>query len=278
MRAHLPPPTKDAGGREPRRVMIDSHTDPTLVARQIVDPVRDRLAEFLVREVMDVDFLGLSLGLPFLAGVLEFPHQLLLLRVHRHDRLLSLMKLEHLSVDVLELGVAIGMPRALPRLAIGLQAITREFQKRGDRAIRHGVVLSLKFFRQLARALARPTQRRLRMTARRRIDQRVKGCLQSRVDLGQLLATATRTPKPSGDRLTGMCPAMFQVTYPRGDRVPCQARGDGNGGDATPSQGHRFGGSPLSPHSLVHHRCQGQEFLSNPFRRGRVSHAPTMRG
>ncbi len=32
----------------------------------------------------------------------------------------------------------------------------------------------------------------------------------------------------------------------------------------------------MSPHPLVHHRGQGEEFRSNPFRRGRVLHAATM--
>src|SRR6516165_12383170 len=45
LRAHLPPPAQNAGGREPGRVMIDSDADPTLVARQVVDPIRNRLAE-----------------------------------------------------------------------------------------------------------------------------------------------------------------------------------------------------------------------------------------
>jgi short chain dehydrogenase len=128
-----------------------------------------------------------------------------------------------------------------------------------------------------SRALERPTQRRLRVTASRRIDQCVKCCPQPRVDFSQLLATTTRVAKPGGDRLVGMSPATFQVAYSRRDRVSCQARGDGDGRDATPTQCHRFGGGPLPPHSLVHHRSQSEEFLSNSFRRGRVSHAPRMR-
>ena len=53
--------------------MIDPDADPTLIAGQVVHPVRNRLAEFLILEVMDVDFLRFPLRLPFLSRVLEFP-------------------------------------------------------------------------------------------------------------------------------------------------------------------------------------------------------------
>jgi hypothetical protein len=44
-----------------------------------------------------------------MAGILEIPDQLLLLRVHRHHRLARLLERTHLSVDMLELGIPIGV-------------------------------------------------------------------------------------------------------------------------------------------------------------------------
>src|SRR5207245_686385 len=47
--SHLQPPASNAGRGELRRVVIDSHAHPTFVAGQVVNPVRDRLAQFLFR-------------------------------------------------------------------------------------------------------------------------------------------------------------------------------------------------------------------------------------
>jgi hypothetical protein len=175
-----------------------------------------------------------------------------------------------------ELGVTIWIPCALFRLAVRLQTVTREFQECGDSAIRHGVMLSLKFFRQLAGALACPAQRRFWMAARHGINQGIKCCSQSRIDFGQFLATTSRTANPSADRLIGLCPATFQVAYTHCDRVPCQAGGDGNGRDTAPTQCHRFGSGPLSPHPLVHHWGQSEKLFPDPLHRGCVPHALTM--
>ena len=105
------------------RVVIDAHTDPTFVAGEVIDAVRNRLAQFLVGKVMNVHLLGLALGLPFLARILEFPDQFLLFRVDRDHWLVPLLKRHHLPVDVLELSVAVRMRRAFARLAVGLQAV-----------------------------------------------------------------------------------------------------------------------------------------------------------
>ncbi len=115
------------------------------------------------------------------------------------------------------------------------------------------------------------------MTARHGINQGIQGRPQSRVDFGQLLAPAAQTADPRRRQAHRGVPGDVPVrVFPR-DRVPCQARGDSDGRDAAPTQCPGFGGGPLSSHALVHHRGQGEEFLSNPFRRVRVSHATTMR-
>lgn len=61
--------------------MIDAHTDPALVAAQIVDTVGNRFAQLPNQEIVHAHRFGLSLRPPLSARVLEVPDQLLLLRV-----------------------------------------------------------------------------------------------------------------------------------------------------------------------------------------------------
>ena len=53
--------------------MIDTHTDPTFVARQIVDTIGNGLPQVLVGKVVNVDLLRFALRLPLLAWILKFP-------------------------------------------------------------------------------------------------------------------------------------------------------------------------------------------------------------
>ena len=115
------------------------------------------------------------------------------------------------------------------------------------------------------------------MTTCHGIDQGIKGCLQSWIDLGRPLATPSGNADPSNDRYIGVRPAMLQIAYTHSNCIASQSRGGGHCRDTTPAQIAGFGGGPLSPHPLVHHRGQGNELFSDPFRRGRVSHALTMR-
>ena len=88
-------------------------TQPWLAARSYT-PYGDRLAQLRVEEVVDADLLGVALGLPLPAAVLEVADQFLLLGVHRDDRLAPPLERSDLAVDVLELGVAVGVRAALP--------------------------------------------------------------------------------------------------------------------------------------------------------------------
>src|SRR5512135_3259348 len=100
---HLQPPGPERRRRELRRVMVNSDPDPSLIVGQVVEPVRDRLAQLFVFEVMTPRLLGTTRGLILTAPVLEIPNQLLLLRVDRDHGLTSGEELEHAVVDVLEL-------------------------------------------------------------------------------------------------------------------------------------------------------------------------------
>ena len=121
LHSHLQPPAPNAGDGELGRVVIDPDADPTGVVGEVVYAVGNRLAQILVGKIVDVDLLRDSFGFAFLACVLEFSDQFLLLRINRDDGLILSPHGERPFVDMLELGIPIRMVRSFPRLPIGLQ-------------------------------------------------------------------------------------------------------------------------------------------------------------
>ena len=109
---HLAPPAADRLGREPRRVVVNAHADPALVASYFVDAVGDRLAQLLVHEVVDADLFGLAAGALLPSAVLEISDQLLLLGVNRDHRLAAPLERLDRGVDVLELGIPVWVAAA----------------------------------------------------------------------------------------------------------------------------------------------------------------------
>ena len=116
--AEVLPPASDRVDRERGGVVVDPDLDPTLVVGEVVDPVGDRLAEFLVLEVVDADQLGLALRAPLPTAVLEIADQLLLLGIDRDRRLLGGDRRLDPLVDVAKLRVAVGVARALSGLRL----------------------------------------------------------------------------------------------------------------------------------------------------------------
>ena len=190
--------------------MVLAHRDPAGVAPHVVDAVRDRLAQVLVREIVDVDPLGLALRLPFPPPVLEGADQLLLLGVHRDHRLAGRQERFDLLVEVAELGIPVGMLAPFQRLGRGLQAVAGVLEQRGHRPIPDPVAPLLQGARQLPGALAGPPQRRHRIAARVRVDQRLQIGQQGRVSLGQRLR-----PPPTRRTRSGA------ATDPVNSRSPC---------------------------------------------------------
>ena len=74
-----------------------------------------------------------------------------------------------------ELGVAIGVRRALARFLERVQAIAEPVQELPDRRRAHGPAVRGQRPGQLRGALARPSQGRHRVAARQRLDQQVQG-------------------------------------------------------------------------------------------------------
>src|SRR5688572_16782647 len=111
--ADLLPPRFDRLYGKYWRVVVDAHTHEAIVGGQIVDAVGDRLAHGIAWEVVYVHQLGLAGRLPLTAAVLEVADQLLLLRVDGNHGHAALDAALCLGIDMLELGVAIGVLRAL---------------------------------------------------------------------------------------------------------------------------------------------------------------------
>jgi len=102
--------------------VIEADADPSLVGGDIVNPVRNRLAVGCDPEVVHAHFFGLALGSQLPAGVPEVANQLLFLGIDRDRRLAGPPEAAHAGVDMLELGIAVGMLTALAGLGVGLQA------------------------------------------------------------------------------------------------------------------------------------------------------------
>src|SRR5271166_858884 len=72
-RPHLLPPTPNRLRRERRRIVIDPNAYPTLITSQIIDPIRNPLAQTLIHKVLGTDLLRFPGRLPLTAPVLEIP-------------------------------------------------------------------------------------------------------------------------------------------------------------------------------------------------------------
>jgi hypothetical protein len=87
--------------------VINPHAEPTLIGPDIVNTVRDGLAQLLVLEIVATHLFRLPLWLPFPPAVLEVPQQPFLLGINRNDRLVSVLELSALPVQVFKLSVAV---------------------------------------------------------------------------------------------------------------------------------------------------------------------------
>ena len=103
--------------------MVDADLDPSLVAAYVIHPVRNRLAQHLVEEIVRVDLDRLTPRPPHAARVLVVADQLLLLCIDADHRLVPTQIASHSSVDVLELGISVAMLGALADLRVALQVV-----------------------------------------------------------------------------------------------------------------------------------------------------------
>lgn len=180
--------------------------------RQVIDSVRDRLAEIGVGEVVSADPDRNALAMPLTSGVLVVPDQLLLFRVDAHHRVSHGLELLGLLVDIAELRIPVGMLCTFNGLGVALQAEALLAQQDGDRVRRDPVALPGQIFGQLPGRLHRPSQRRHRIPAHVRLDQRQQRGPQPRIQVHRPLATPAHPADPPQRRLPGL-----QFSYPARD-------------------------------------------------------------
>src|ERR1700678_2671286 len=119
--SHPLPPVTNARHRKLGCVVIDAHAHPAFLVRQVVNSIRDRLAQFFILEVVSAYLRRLTRRAPLASGVLEIAQILLLLAIHGDRWLLLSLPESDLVVDVAELGIAVrGVGGSLVCLAVGL--------------------------------------------------------------------------------------------------------------------------------------------------------------
>ena len=93
------------------------------------------------------------------SGIDPIPDQFLRLGVDRHDGLSSLLERLDPPIDVLELGIPIGMVAPFSGLAVGLKTIIHLLEQPGDRIVTDLMPLMDQFVRQVIGTLAGPLER-----------------------------------------------------------------------------------------------------------------------
>jgi hypothetical protein len=107
----------------------------------------------------------------------------------------------HGGVDVGELGVAVGMVRPLPGLAVGLAAVAELAQQPAHQLLADLEAALAQRSSDLALAAADPAQRRLRIAADRVLDQRLERRRQAWLQHHRPLASPSRPTDPLPDRI-----------------------------------------------------------------------------
>ena len=214
--AHASPPAADAFDGEAGGVMIDADADPAFIGGNVVDAVGNSFAVGLDHEVVDTHLLGLALGAQFTPGVLEVVNQLLLLGIDRDRRLSGAPKARDGGVDMLELGIAVGMMAALARLGVGLQAEAHVLQQAPDHGVADAVAPARQFGRQMPLAAAHPQQVRLRVATDRRADQLAQRLEQAGLLDHRRLAAAAAAPYPTARPSR---PSLIKIPQPAPDRA-----------------------------------------------------------
>ena len=149
---------------------------------------------------------GTALRMPVAATVSELAHKLLLLRVHRHNRMAKLLQRPRSVVDPPELPVPVQMLTRLDGLAVRLETVAEFVQQAVHRALADLAALRPHPRRKRGRAVAGPAQRTLRATAVHRLKLAVKRGQQFRVARRQAPVPAAWLPRsPVGGTPLGRC-------------------------------------------------------------------------
>jgi hypothetical protein len=159
--AHALPPASDAFDRKRCGLMIDPDVDEAAVVHQIIDAIRNG---FLVRNgrvIIDIHGRLLSFGLPFSPAVLESADQLFLLTINGNDWLAFGFKSFTGSIDVLKLGIAVGMRCSLKALLGGFEGKAPLGQHPSNSCLPNRIPLTSEGFPQFAHRFACPSDQAL---------------------------------------------------------------------------------------------------------------------
>lgn len=251
------PPAADRLHRERGGVVVGADVDPAGVGRQIVDAVRDGLAQLRICEVMHAHRHRITRRPPGTARIVEVADQLLLLGVHADHRLAGVPVIACLLVEIPELGIPVGMLTSLERLGVGLQLEALLAQQASDGVGTDPVPLAGQFGRQRAGRLGRPPQRRHRISALVRLDQRQQRRPQSGIEVRDAFAPTARPSHPLHQGL-----ARLQVGHTPADRCLAHPGRPGHGPNAAMPQAPGLRGRQQPPLPLVQMREQHRELHS----------------
>ena len=154
----LPPPINRRNGKL-GGIVTDTDRNARFVQSNVVNAVRNRLAEFPIWKVVGCDFRELALWTVSLPSVFHVSQRFFLLGVDRDRWLPRSQKRANSLVDVFELGVAVRMLLAFNRLAVGLQTVTLRAKQLPDFRTADLVSLPHQFASKCARTLTSPTKR-----------------------------------------------------------------------------------------------------------------------
>jgi len=217
---------------------------------------------------VDPDELGIALGPQLPARVLERADELLLLGVDAdHGLAQGELQLDR-GVEMGELGVAVGVARALERLAVGLEAVAQLVEQLADQPVTDHVPTLLQLGGQVAHAPRRPAQGALGIAPGRGLDERLEVGHKRRVTLDGALSAATR-PADTAPRRS----RLAQLPDPAPDRGPRRTGRPGHRSLAASSSRQRLGRQEQPSRPLGDGKADGPIPLPDG---ALAQHAPSM--
>ena len=193
-----------------------------------------------------------------------------LFRIHGDHRIAGAHLRRHARVDVLELRVAVGVLRALHRLAVAMEAVVHPMEKHSHQTATGRIAKRAQLPRQTSRALAGPTQRRHGVSTRQRLDQTLQRFPQIRLMMDSRFPS-TAWPTHASFRYTV---SLRNRARTHSNRAPRDPRRTSHQGNDTVSKRIGFRSGPDAPCMLVEERVQRSELLPN---RALCGHAESLR-
>jgi hypothetical protein len=163
------------------------------------------------------------------------------------------------SVDVLELGVAIGVVVPLLGLSIGLEVIADVLEETAYGVMTDSVAEDNQGIRQVTGALGCPNEWCLGVSSGGGLQEFVEVVEEHRVAIGEARPSCSR-PAESVGRGFGSGTVKFGKS--RSDGGPRDPRSLGDGRGSPPTENPCLGGSPPAEDAFVHQGGEGLIFLS----------------